>query len=54
MVPGVLPWAGWAALYAAGAYARPGRRAGYVVMLGAFGLLAVIGLGALAYPTAVP
>jgi signal transduction histidine kinase len=54
VVPGVLPWAGWAALYAAGVYARPGRRAGYVVMLGAFGLLAVIGLGALAYPTAIP
>ncbi len=50
VVPGVPPYAGWVALYAAGAYTRPARRAGYAVTAGAAALILVFGTVALAYP----
>ncbi len=53
LVPGVPPFAGWVALYAAGVYARPGRRAAYAVTAGTGALVAVIGIGALVYRTTV-
>jgi hypothetical protein len=34
VVPGVPPYAGWVALYAAGVYGRGARRAGYAVAAG--------------------
>jgi len=51
--PGVTPFAVWVALYAAGVYARPGRRAAVASVAGAGALVAVVGAGALAYPAAV-
>ncbi len=53
LVPGVPPFAGWLALYAAGVYARPGRRAAYTVMVGTGVLIAVVGIGAVAYRATV-
>jgi signal transduction histidine kinase len=50
VVPGVPPYAGWVALYAAGAYGGRVRRAGYAVMAGAFALGLVFGVCALVYP----
>ena len=41
MVPGVLPYAGWFAVYAAGVYSRPAARAAYVAVAGAAVLAAV-------------
>ncbi len=53
LVPGVPPFAGWVALYAAGVYAGSGRRAAYAVTVGAGVLVAVIGVGALVYRATV-
>ena len=50
VVPGVPPYAGWVALYAAGAYGGGPRRAGYAVVAGAAGLGLVFGVCALVYP----
>jgi signal transduction histidine kinase len=50
VVPGVPPYAGWVALYAAGAYSCGWRRAGYAVAAGAVALGLVFGVCALAYP----
>jgi signal transduction histidine kinase len=50
VVPGVPPYAGWVALYAAGAYGRGTRRAGFAVAAGAVALGLVFGVCALAYP----
>jgi signal transduction histidine kinase len=49
-VPGVPPYAGWVALYAAGAYSRGWHRAGYAAAAGAAGLGLVFGICALVYP----
>src|SRR6266516_7941326 len=54
VVPGVPPFAGWLALYAAGVYTRPGRRATYAVMVGAGTLVGVIGVSAVVYLATVP
>jgi signal transduction histidine kinase len=54
LVPGVPPFAGWFALYAAGVYVGSGRRAAYALAAGAAALVAVIGLGAVAYPATIP
>jgi hypothetical protein len=53
VIPGVPPYAGWVALYAAGVYARGARRAGYSVIAGAAALVLVFGACALAYPKTV-
>jgi len=50
VVPGVPPYAGWVALYAAGVYGGQARRAGYAVAAGAVALGLVFGVCALAYP----
>jgi signal transduction histidine kinase len=50
VVPGVPPYAGWVALYAAGVYGRGARRAGYSVIAGAAALGLIFGACALAYP----
>jgi hypothetical protein len=50
MVPGVPPYAGWVALYAAGVYGGRARRAAYAVAAGAVALGLVFGVCALAYP----
>jgi signal transduction histidine kinase len=50
VVPGVPPYAGWVALYAAGAYSRGWHRAGYAAAAGAAGLGLVFGICALVYP----
>ena len=50
VVPGVPPYAGWVALYAAGVYGGGPRRAGYAVVAGAAGLGLVFGVCALVYP----
>jgi signal transduction histidine kinase len=50
VVPGVPPYAGWVALYAAGVYGRGARRAGYSVIAGAAALVLIFGACALAYP----
>jgi signal transduction histidine kinase len=50
VVPGVAPYAGWVALYAAGAYGGRARRAGYAVAAGAVALGVVFGVCAVAYP----
>src|SRR5207253_11200575 len=50
VVPGVPPYAGWFALYAAGVYTRPARRATFAGIAGAAGFTAVIGVGAVVYP----
>jgi signal transduction histidine kinase len=53
LIPGVPPFAGWSGLYAAGVYGRPGRRAAYVLATGTAVLVALIGLGAVAYPATI-
>jgi signal transduction histidine kinase len=50
VVPGVPPYAGWVALYAAGAYGGRARRAGYAVTAGAVALGVVFGVCAVVYP----
>jgi len=50
VVPGVPPYAGWVALYAAGVYGGRARRAGYAVVAGAVALGLVFGFCALVYP----
>jgi len=50
VIPGVPPYAGWVALYAAGVYGRGARRAGYPVIAGAAALVIIFGVCALAYP----
>jgi signal transduction histidine kinase len=50
MVPGVPPYAGWLALYAAGAYGRQAARAWYAAAAGAAALVAVFAASALLYP----
>jgi signal transduction histidine kinase len=50
VVPGVPPYAGWVALYAAGVYGGAARRAAYAVTAGALALGLVFGVCALAYP----
>jgi len=49
-VPGVPPYAGWLALYAAGAYGRQAARAWYAAAAGAAALGAVFAASALLYP----
>src|SRR5690348_4220183 len=49
VVPGVPPYAAWVALYAAGVYGGPARRAGYAVTAGAAALGLVFGACALLY-----
>ena len=49
-VPGVPPYAGWLALYAAGAYGRQAARAWYAAAAGAAALGAVFAGCALLYP----
>jgi signal transduction histidine kinase len=53
VVPGVPPYAGWVALYAAGVYSRTGRRAGYGAAAGAAALVLVFAVCAVAYPKTV-
>ena len=50
IVPGVPPYAGWFAVYAAGVYSRPVARAAYVAVAGAAALAAVFVACALIYP----
>jgi signal transduction histidine kinase len=50
LVPGVPPYAGWFAVYAAGVYGRPAARAAYVAVAGAAALGAVFASCALIYP----
>jgi signal transduction histidine kinase len=50
MVPGVPPYAGWFAVYAAGVYGRPAARAIYAAVAGAAALAAVFAACALIYP----
>jgi signal transduction histidine kinase len=50
VVPGVPPYAGWVALYAAGVYVGGARRAWYAVVAGAGALGLVFGVCALVYP----
>src|SRR5438094_2798328 len=50
VVPGVPPYAGWVALYAAGVYGGGVRRAGYAVAAGAVALGLVFGVCSLVYP----
>ena len=50
VVPGVPPYAGWLALYAAGAYGRQAARAWYAAAGGAAALVAVFAASALLYP----
>jgi signal transduction histidine kinase len=52
-VPGVAPYAGWLALYAAGAYGRQAARAWYAATAGAAALVAVFAACALLYPKTV-
>jgi signal transduction histidine kinase len=53
VVPGVPPYAGWLALYAAGAYGRQAARAWYAAAAGAGALVAVFAACALLYPKTV-
>jgi len=53
MVPGVPPYAGWLALYAAGAYGRQAARAWYAAAAGAAALVAVFAACTLLYPKMV-
>jgi signal transduction histidine kinase len=53
MVPGVPPYTGWLALYAAGAYGRQAARAWYAAVAGAAALVAVFAACALLYPKTV-
>jgi signal transduction histidine kinase len=50
MVPGVPPYVGWLALYAAGAYGRQAARAWYAAAAGAAALVAVFAACTLLYP----
>ena len=50
MVPGVPPYAGWFAVYAAGVYGRPAAQAAYAAAAGAAALGAVFAACALIYP----
>ncbi len=50
VVPGVAPYAGWLALYAAGAHGRQAARAWYAAGAGAAALAAVFAACALLYP----
>jgi signal transduction histidine kinase len=50
VVPGVAPYAGWVALYAAGVYGRGGRWAVSWAVAGAAALVLIFGASALAYP----
>jgi signal transduction histidine kinase len=50
VVPGVPPYAGWLALYAAGAYGRQAARAWYAAAAGAAALVAVFAACTLLYP----
>jgi len=50
VVPGVPPYAGWLALYAAGAYGRQAARAWYAAAAGAGALVAVFAACTLLYP----
>ena len=50
VVPGVAPYAGWLALYAAGAYGRQAARAWYAAAAGAAALVAVFAACTLLYP----
>ena len=51
VVPGVPPYAAWFALYAAGVYTQPTRRARLALAVGAGGLVAVMLVAAAAYGT---
>jgi len=42
VVPGVPPYAAWLALYAAGVYTQPARRARFALAMGAGGLIAIM------------
>ena len=53
VVPGVPPYAGWLALYAAGAYGRQAARAWYAAAAGAAALVAVFAACTLLYPKMV-
>jgi signal transduction histidine kinase len=53
VVPGVPPYTGWLALYAAGAYGRQAARAWYAAAAGAAALVAVFAACALLYPKTV-
>jgi len=53
MVPGVPPYTGWLALYAAGAYGRQAARAWYAAAGGGAALIAVFTACALLYPKTV-
>src|SRR5207245_7018382 len=53
MVPGVPPYTGWLALYAAGAHGRQAARAWYAAAAGAAALGAVFAACALLYPKTV-
>jgi signal transduction histidine kinase len=53
MVPGVPPYVGWLALYAAGAYGRQAARAWYAAAAGAAALVAVFAACTLLYPKMV-
>jgi hypothetical protein len=50
MVPGVPPYTGWLALYAAGAHDRQAARAWYAAAAGTAALVAVFAACALLYP----
>jgi signal transduction histidine kinase len=50
MVPGVPPYTGWLALYAAGAHGRQAARAWYAAAAGAAALIAVFAVCAVIYP----
>jgi signal transduction histidine kinase len=53
VVPGVAPYAGWLALYAAGAHGRQAARAWYAAAAGAAALVAVFAACTLLYPKTV-
>jgi signal transduction histidine kinase len=53
VVPGVAPWAGWVALYAAGAYGRQAARAWYAAAAGAAALVVVFAACTLLYPKTI-
>jgi signal transduction histidine kinase len=53
VVPGVAPYTGWLALYAAGAYGRQAARAWYAAVAGAAALVAVFAACTLLYPKTV-
>ena len=53
VIPGVPPYTGWLALYAAGAYGRQAARAWYAAAAGAAALVAVFAACTLIYPKTV-